>query len=83
MKNRRVISGVLNIIKRLPSSLNGNPRYLVMIGEHRCRTKANSSCGYVITNYRGEHVTATVGDHYGKLHIDKVRLTNRKGDNYG
>ena len=73
MKNLTNHTGTLEIIKRLPSSLNGNPRYLLRIDGHTCKTAVDSSYGYCVTNFDGKQVHATIGTHYGTATLDTLR----------
>lgn len=66
MKNVTAHRGILEIIERLPSSSNGNPRYLIRVDGWVCKTGLDSNIGYKVTNYDGKQVIATIGTHYGK-----------------
>ena len=70
MKNMSHHVGTLEVIKRLPSSINGNPRYLIRVGGVECRTSVDSSHGYGITNHEGQVIKAIIGAHYGKATLD-------------
>ena len=72
MKNISRHEGTLRIVSRLPSSVNGNPRYLIEVGGYKARTRVDSSLGYVITNYEGKPVTAILGSHYGLTHVQSI-----------
>ncbi len=72
MKNFKRISGKVEILKRLPSSVNGNPRYLISIGGIECKTPVDSTHGYGITNYRDQIVNATICTHYGVTVLDTI-----------
>lgn len=74
MKNISIHSGVLNIIKREKSSLNGNPRYCVFIDGVTCYTMPDSTLGYSITNYDGKMITCEIGTYYGKPTIKNVKV---------
>lgn len=74
MKNITRHTGTLEVIERLPSSTNGNPRYLLRIDGVTCRTAVDSSYGYSITNYEGKQVEATIGAHYGKATLNSVKV---------
>ena len=67
-------AGTLRIVRRLPSSHYGNPRYLVTIGARTYRTASNAMFGYEVTNYDGKDVVATVGPYYGKPTIHRASL---------
>jgi hypothetical protein len=75
MKNVTRHTGKLEIIERLPSSYNGNPRYLCRIDGFTCRTQVDSCLGYSITNHDGKQVVATIGTHYGKATINNLEVT--------
>lgn len=72
MKNITSHVGTLRIIQRLPSSINGNPRYLLQVAGFTCRTAPDSSLGYSVTNHDGKRVTARIGTHYGHATLDHV-----------
>lgn len=74
MKHITEHTGILEVIQREPSSVNGNPRYLVRLGSVTAKTAVDSSLGYSITNYDGKRVIADIGLHYGTLTIEDVRL---------
>ena len=65
--------GQLNIIKRLASSSNGNPRYLLTVDGFRCRTGVDSMHGYEVSNYDGRQVMATIGTHYGQATLEGIQ----------
>ena len=73
MKNVTTHEGILTVIRREPSSLNGNPRYRVMLDGYTAKTTVDSSLGYSITNFDGKRVSAHIGTHYGTRSIDNVR----------
>jgi len=72
MKNVQAHIGRLQIIDRMNNSLNGNPRYRVMIGDKYCVTSPDSSISYGITNHDGRQVIACIGEHYGRATIDTL-----------
>ena len=65
MRDARTLTGKLEVIRRLPSSRNGNPRYLLRVDGTTFRTAVDSSHGYSVTNHDGKSVRVTVGTHYG------------------
>ena len=67
--NGTMHTGTLEIIKRLPSSRYGNPRYLCRIDGWTCRTKPDSNIAYSLPNHDGKTVRAILGTHYGKCSI--------------
>ena len=73
MKSRTQHTGKLEILERLPSSRNGNPRYLIKVDGWTCRTAPDASIAYKITNYDGKMVTAMLGTYYGLCTIESVK----------
>ena len=74
MKNPARHVGTCRIVCRLPSSTNGNPRWLLTIAGKTCRTSVDSSLGYAIQNYDGLPVNAIIGTHYGLSTLDTIAL---------
>ena len=74
MKNISSHRGKLEIISRVKSSANGNPRFKVRIDGYTCYTTPDSSLAYKITNYQYKIVKAHIGSHYGVQSVDSVRL---------
>jgi len=54
------ITGTLNVIKKLPLSRMGNPKYRIEINGIQFETRTNASIGYSITNFDNKKVIATV-----------------------
>lgn len=73
MKNVTRHTGTLEIVSRLPSSANGNPRYLLRVDGFTCRTAVDSSHAYEVTNFDGKRVEATIGTHFGVATLDTLR----------
>ena len=73
MKNISCHIGTLSIIQRLPSSVNGNPRYLLSVNGVICKTSVDSSYGYSDTNFDGKQVEATIGTHYGSATLKSLK----------
>lgn len=74
MKNITGHTGTLEIIERLPSSKNGNPRYLLRVDGITCRTAPDSMHGYAVPNFDGKRVAVTIGTHYGHATLNSVRM---------
>lgn len=72
MKNITRHTGTLEIIKRLPSSFFGNPRYEVRVDGFKAVTQVDSMISYGITNDEGKTVTATIGTHYNRPTINSI-----------
>ena len=72
MKNVTRHTGQLNITKRLPSSVNGNPRYEFTIDGYLACTTPDAMDGYGITNHNGKVITVLLGSHYGRLSLDRI-----------
>lgn len=73
MRNISRHIGTLTVLKRLPSSLNGNPRYLMDIAGVTCCTAVDSSYGYCVTNFDGKQVEATIGSHYNTATLNSLK----------
>ena len=73
MKNLTRHTGTLRILRREPSSRNGNPRYFLSIDGTTCYTAPDSSYGYGVTNYDGRRVEATIGTYYGKPTLNSLK----------
>lgn len=73
MKNITAHKGTLTIIKRLPSSYFGNPRFLISVDGFKCKTQVDSMLGYSVQNYDGKEVEATIGTHYGTATLDTLK----------
>lgn len=74
MRNLTQHKGKLEVIKRLPSSRNGNPRWLLKVDGWTCRTAVDAGIAYEIRNYDGKDVVAAIGTHFGNATLDSVRL---------
>lgn len=74
MTNLTGHTGKLEIIERLPSSRNGNPRWPLRVDGWTCRTAVDSSLGYSVTNFDGKRVVATIGSFRGVATLDSVKL---------
>jgi|TARA_Y100000296_G_C4948642_1_gene145123 hypothetical protein len=72
MKNITPRGGLVKIIKRLPSSHYGNPRFLVNFAGYTCKTPVDSMIGYEIQNFDGKICVGTIGTHYKALHINSI-----------
>jgi len=75
MKNITQHTGTLTIIKREPSSANGNPRYLCQVNQHEFKTPVDSMIAYGITNFDGKPVNIELGTHYGQLTVNSIRYS--------
>ena len=64
-KNSTTHEGTLEILCRLPSSSNGNPRYLLRVDGRTCRTMVDSGLAYGVPNHDGKRVRATLGTFRG------------------
>jgi hypothetical protein len=78
MKNITFHTGTLKDVRRLKSSVNGNPRFSAWVDEgagHRWtfKTKVDSSYGYCIKSLEGKRVVASIGTHYGTTQLESIR----------
>ena len=69
MKNLTRHTGILEMIKRLPNSANGNPRFQLRCDGWTFCTKPDTMVAYDIERFIGAIVTVTVGTHYGKCQL--------------
>jgi hypothetical protein len=81
MKNLTRHIGLLTIIKRLPQSTNGNPRFLLKVDDWTCRTSVDCSLGYTVQNLDGKTVEAVIGTHYGQATLNSVELIKSRESN--
>lgn len=78
MKNISRHQGILRLIQREKSSINGNPRFLLYIDESGkgCGfsfvTAVDSSLGYWVQNYFDKKVIVTIGTHYGRSTLASI-----------
>lgn len=72
MKNVTQHIGNLVILRRLPTSKLGNPRYLIMVDGFTCRTQVDSMHAYDIPNLEGKRVKVTIGTHYGVATLNSL-----------
>ena len=72
MKNVTHHAGILKIIKRLPNTTSGNPRYQVEIDGYRMVTKPDISDAYLVSDLDGCPVEVLSGAHYGRLSISRI-----------
>lgn len=73
MKSITRHTGKLEIIKRLPNSTNGNPRYIIQVDGFECRTQIDHQHGYKVPNFDGKIVEATIGGYYGCATLNTVK----------
>jgi len=93
MKNITQHTGKLRLMERLPSSRNGNPRYLCAIMDQQpnqdlgwtFRTQVDAMHGYEIPNYFNSDidVTVTIGTHYGHPTLNTIWERNNLQRTYG
>ena len=69
MRNLTQHTGILEIIKRLKSSVNGNPRYECKVDGWTFWTTPDSAYAYSIEAMEGKTVTVEIGTHYGKAQL--------------
>lgn len=73
MKNCTQHTGILEMVKRLPNSKNGNPRFQLRCDGWTFFTQPDSMVAYVAENYFGKTVTVTIGTHYGKCQLASLK----------
>lgn len=82
MRDIKKYTGELEIIRSLPTSSLGNPRYEFVITEQRypegvfglirAVTGVDHALGWELPNHNGKIVTATIGSHYGKPTLNTI-----------
>jgi len=72
MKNITHHTGKLTVVKRLPTSANGNPRYLLNVDGYLVATAPDASIAYEVTNFDGKEVTAEIGTYYNQATLHRV-----------
>lgn len=65
MKNITYHEGLFKVIKRLPQSRNGNPRYMVMVDGYAVMTPVDSQIAYRVPNFDNKKVKAHIGTFRG------------------
>ena len=72
MKNITRHTGILEMVKRLPNSVNGNPRFQLRCDGWTFCTQPDSMVAYMIENYVGKKATITIGTHYGICQLNTL-----------
>jgi predicted dithiol-disulfide oxidoreductase (DUF899 family) len=72
MKDLFQVEGKLIIVKRMPSSRNGNARFMCLVGETVFTTLPDSSLASDVKNLEGKEVIVVVGTHRGLLQLDSI-----------
>ena len=75
MKNITRHVGTLEKLKRMDSSVNGNPRFSFTIDGYTAVTRVDSDDGYGIQNMEGSNCVAELGTHYGRLTLHSIQET--------
>lgn len=65
-------AGTLKIVRRLPVSRNGNPRYLATVNSTEYRTETDSMLAYELPNFDGKYVAAKYRTLRGHLTLCEV-----------
>ncbi len=73
MKNITAHTGTLSSIRRLPSSVNGNPRFQLVIDGYTCVTTPDSGLAYAVQIMVGRQVQATIGTYYGIRSLNTIK----------
>jgi len=69
MKNITNHKGKIENLRRLKSSINGNPRFSFVIDGYHVVTTPDSSYGYSIQNHENKMAEVEIGTHYGALSL--------------
>lgn len=78
MKNITTHKGTLKELKRLPSSINGNPRFEACVDQGNgdsfvFKTRVDAMHAYSIQNYEGKEVVIEIGDHYNTPQLNSIK----------
>ena len=73
MRNITRHYGTVERLKRLESSVNGNPRFSFTIDGYDAATGIDSMHGYAIQNFEGKNCVAELGTHYGRLTLNSIK----------
>tara|TARA_R110000787_G_C13197339_1_gene423666 strand:+ start:57 stop:290 length:234 start_codon:yes stop_codon:yes gene_type:complete len=73
MKNITRHYGTVERLKRMDSSLNGNPRFSFTIDGYDVATGVDFMQGYEIQNFEGKNCVAELGTHRGRLTLNSIR----------
>ena len=76
MKNCSRHHGKLEILRREPTSANGNPRYFAYCAGVNFYTAPDSPYGYSLPNYNGKEVTVVIGTYHGRPTLDYIEPLN-------
>jgi hypothetical protein len=72
MRNITRHTGTVERLKRMESSVNGNPRFSFTIDGYDAATGVDSMHGYCIQNFEGKNCVAEIGTHYGRLTLNSI-----------
>ena len=72
MKNVTSHTGILEIVKRMDNSVNGNPRFMLRCDGWTFCTQPDSGIAYEIENHVGKMVTVHIGTHYGRCQLKSL-----------
>lgn len=73
MKKTTSLKGKIENLKRMESSIFGNPRFSFTISGYNVVTTPNSSYGYCIQNFENETVEVEIGNHYNRLSLASLK----------
>ena len=72
MKNVTSPTGILEIVKRMDNSVNGNPRFMLRCDGWTFCTQPDSGIAYEIENHVGKMVTVHIGTPYGRCQLKSL-----------
>lgn len=76
MKNCTEHVGTLEIVKRLPSSTNGNSRFLIRVDGFTCRTAPDSDLADYVKAYKDKTVRVEICSYYGQATLRRIAIEN-------
>lgn len=77
MAKQQVITGTLKALNREKHSVNGNPRFTLIIvtdnGDvEQVTTRPDSGLAYGVSNYNNKRITVTASMYRGRLSVDDI-----------
>jgi hypothetical protein len=73
MKNVQTVTGTLEILYRMNNSVNGNPRFMIRVGNVKARTAVDTQIAYGITNHENKQVEMKWGIHYNVPTVSDIK----------
>lgn len=77
MKRQQTITGTLKALNREKHSVNGNPRFTLIIvtdndDVEQVTTRPDSGLAYGVSNYNNKRIAVTASMYRGRLSVDDI-----------